>query len=334
MSMPTPVTLDQHILSSSTASPTLAKHTPVDKIYRQPEFREESLRMLMLLFGKRTRGILLVNDGATKYLCMTVLWPLLRDLENIERDLDIIERDLDTMERDFETLSHAVTSIDNLQKKPAFRDAESEQHLRRSVVSLATENEYIQIAIALARTLVLAFSESWDQHFSALIEHLRAASFLANRALLSYMENIKDDALPRFRFQCDAWQYTLIIAQLILVDDDNSRGFESGIDLASFIIPSSIAEINPLMAYAFTLFPIIGRVATFCRKVRKVESNSIAIISQATELKEAIVQWSPPPVIEQSEDPSSKISHALRTAEAYRHTALLYLYQAVPEVAS
>ncbi|KIM97160.1 hypothetical protein OIDMADRAFT_32191 [Oidiodendron maius Zn] len=317
--------LDQHISSSSTAPPTLAKHTPVDKIYRQPEFLKERLRMLRRLFSKRTREILSMN-GATKYPCATALWPLFRDLENIERDLD-------TIERDSETLSHAVTSIDNLQKKPAFRDAESE-HLRRRVMSLATESEYIRTAITLGSTLVLAFSESSDQHLSTIIEHLRAVSFLANRALLSYKENSKDDTFPRFRFLCDTWLHMAIIAQLVLVDDDDSTGFE--IDLASLIIQFStrIVGINPLMAYAFTLFPIIGRVAIFCRKVRKVESNSIAIISQATELKEAIVQWSPPPVIEQSEDPSSKISNALRTAEAYRHTALLYLYQAVPEIAS
>ena len=83
-----------------------------------------------------------------------------------------------------------------------------------------------------------------------------------------------------------------------------------------------IAEINPLMACISTLFPIIGRVAILNRKVRKVESNSIGIISQTAELKEAIIQWSPPPFIEQSEDPSSKISHALRAAKAYRYTPL------------
>ena len=318
--------LGQHISPSSTAPPTLVKDTPVDRINRQPEIRDESLGMFTLRFDKQTCGTLSVQDGPTEYLCTTLVWPL-------ERDLETMKRDLETLERDFESLSHAVTPFDNLQEKPTLRVTESEQ-LRRSITSLATDCENMKTAIALARTLVLAFSKSWYQYISAEIEHLRAATLLINRALISYKESIKGDAFPRFRFMCNTWLYIEIISQLILADDDDSTGFEN--DLASIItlFSTRIAEINPLMACTSTLFPIIGRVAILYRKVRKAESNSISIISQATELKKAIFQWALPPFIEQFEYPSSKISQALQTAEAYRYTALLYLYQAVPEIAS
>jgi hypothetical protein len=90
------------------------------------------------------------------------------------------------------------------------------------------------------------------------------------------------------------------------------------------------------MGCASTLFPLIGKVANLCHKVRKVPTNSIAIISQAMELKEAIVQWSPPhgATVERPEDPTSEVQHALQTAEAYRYATLLYLHQAVPEIPS
>ena len=318
--------LGQHISPSSTATRTIVKDTPVDKIYRHLEVRDESFGIFTLRFDKQTSEILSVQDGPTEYLCTTLLWPMLRDLETMKGDLE-------TLERDFQRLSHAATSFDNLQEKATFRVTEGE-HLRRSITSLATDSENMQTAVNLVRSLVLAFSESWDQHMSAEIEHLRAATLLINRALISYKESMKGDTFPQFRFMCNNWLYIEIIAQLILVDDDDSTGFENALASTTTLFSTKISEINPLMACTSTLFPIIGRVAILYREVRKAESNSIAIISQAIELKKAIVQWSLPPFIEQFEYPSFKISQALRTAEAYRYTVLLYLYQAVPEIAS
>jgi len=91
-------------------------------------------------------------------------------------------------------------------------------------------------------------------------------------------------------------------------------------------------EIDPLMGCASTLFPLIGRVANLCRRARQSESNGVAIITQATKLKERMEQWDSGTSFENPEDPSSDVQHALQTAEAYRYATLLYLHQAVPEI--
>jgi hypothetical protein len=68
--------------------------------------------------------------------------------------------------------------------------------------------------------------------------------------------------------------------------------------------------------------------------VRKTESNSFKLISQAIEIKTLIEQWEVPNFFEPPEDPTSDVQHSLQTAEAYRWATLLYLHQAVPEIPS
>jgi len=217
------------------------------------------------------------------------------------------------------------------------------EHMRRSIRSLATGIEKMRTDTALATTLVLAFSESWDQHISTGIEHLRGAKILVNQALISHKKrSLTGDDLARLRFLCNTWVYMDVIARLTSVDDEETSDFDHENVLfpfnptPGFSSPQSNTELDPLMGCAATLFPLIGRAANLCRKVRKVETNSIAIISQAIELKEAIERWSPPPgtCFEPPEDKSSEIQHALQTAEAYRYATLLYLHQAVPEIPS
>ncbi|KUJ08248.1 uncharacterized protein LY89DRAFT_338878 [Mollisia scopiformis] len=304
---------------SPTASPTtIIRDDPFNKIYRQPEVQAGSPEMLMLRFDKQTCGILSVKDGPTENPWRTLVWPLARDSP---------------------ALYHAIasmTAFHTSKEKPALR-VDGMEHMRRSIRSLATGIEKMRTDTALATTLVLAFSESWDQHISTGIEHLRGARILVNQALVSHKkQNLIGDDLTRLKFLCNTWVYMDVIARLTSVDDDDTVDFEKVLAPLNMTSANGPAEIDPLMGCASDLFPIIGRVANLCRKVRKVETNSIAIISQAIELKEAIVQWSPPPLpsIERPEDPTSEIQHALQTAEAYRYATLLYLHQAVPEIPS
>ncbi|KAE8446502.1 hypothetical protein EG329_011965 [Mollisiaceae sp. DMI_Dod_QoI] len=308
-----------NVSRSATASPTtIMRDDPFNKIYRQPEVQAGSPEMLMLRFDKQTCGILSVKDGPTENPWRTLVWPLARDSP---------------------ALYHAIasmTAFHTSKEKPALR-VDGMEHMRRSIRSLATGIEKMRTDTALATTLVLAFSESWDQHISTGIEHLRGARILVNQALVSHKkQNLMGDDFARLKFLCNTWVYMDVIARLTSIDDDDSVDFETVLAPLNIASPTGTAEIDPLMGCASSLFPIIGRVATLCRKVRKVESNSIAIISQAIELKEAIVQWSPPPlpIIERPEDPTSEIQHALQTAEAYRYATLLYLHQAVPEIPS
>ncbi len=305
---------------SGTTSPTTMSGDPFMKLYRQPEVQAGSPEMLMLRFDKQTCGILSVKDGPTENPWRTLVWPLARDSP---------------------ALYHAIasmTAFHTSKEKPALR-VDGMEHMRRSIRSLATGIEKMRTDTALATTLVLAFSESWDQHISTGIEHLRGARILVNQALLSHKKrNLVGDDLARLKFLCNTWVYMDVIARLTSVDDDESNDFDQVLAPlnASSLLHNTSHEIDPLMGCASSLFPLIGKVANLCRKVRKVESNSIAIISQAIELKEAIVQWSPPPLpsIERPEDPTSEIQHALQTAEAYRYATLLYLHQAVPEIPS
>ncbi|CZR63591.1 probable acriflavine sensitivity control protein ACR-2 [Phialocephala subalpina] len=315
MSLPGPLRVSR----SNTASPaTITRDDPFNKIYRQPEVQAGSPEMLMLRFDKQTCGILSVKDGPTENPWRTLVWPLARDSP---------------------ALYHAIasmTAFHTSKEKPALR-VDGMEHMRRSIRSLATGIEKMRTDTALATTLVLAFSESWDQHISTGIEHLRGARILVNQALVSHKkQNLMGDDFARLKFLCNTWVYMDVIARLTSIDDDDTVDFEQVLAPLNMESPNGHAEIDPLMGCASTLFPIIGRVANLCRKVRKVDSNSIAIISQAIELKEAIVQWSPPPLpsIERPEDPTSEIQHALQTAEAYRYATLLYLHQAVPEIPS
>jgi len=301
---------------SSTTSPMSMREDPFNKIYRQPEVQAGSPEMLMLRFDKQTCGILSVKDGPTENPWRTLVWPLARDSP---------------------ALYHAIasmTAFHTSKEKPALR-VDGMEHMRRSIRSLATGIEKMRTDTALATTLVLAFSESWDQHISTGIEHLRGAKILVNQALVSHKKQaLCGDDLARLKFLCNTWVYMDVIARLTSVEEDESNSLDQ--IFSPFNLPNATTEIDPLMGCASTLFPLIGKVANLCHKVRKAATNSIAIISQAMELKEAIVQWSPPhcATIERPEDPTSEIQHALQTAEAYRYATLLYLHQAVPEIPS
>ena len=68
------------------------------------------------------------------------------------------------------------------------------------------------------------------------------------------------------------------------------------------------------------------------QRVRRTKSNSVAIVSQAIELKALIERWEPPEFFEPPEDPTSEVQHGIQTAHAYRWATVLYLHQAVPEI--
>ncbi|ESZ94169.1 hypothetical protein SBOR_5447 [Sclerotinia borealis F-4128] len=306
---------------SPTASPI--NFSPM---YRQPDVPAGSPEMLMLRFDKQTCGILSVKDGPTENPWRTLVWPLARDSP---------------------ALYHAIasmTAFHTSKEKPALR-VDGMEHMRRSIRSLATGIEKMRTDTALATTLVLAFAESWDQHISTGIEHLRGAKILVNQALIKHNKrSLVGDDLARLRFLCNTWVYMDVIARLTSIDDDDSTDFENLLSPLNNLSSSSFAsssanittmsEIDPLMGSAATLFPLIGRAANLCRKVQKSKSNSIAIISQGIELKQAIEQWQPSTAFSTPEDPTSEIQHALQTAEAYRYATLLHLHQAVPEIPS
>lgn len=301
--------------SSSSSSSDSVRFDPGNSIYNQPRLHPGSPEMLMMGFDTQTCGILSVKDGPTENPWRTLVWPLAQDSP---------------------ALYHAISSMTAFHTsklKPSMK-VEGMEHMRRSILHLASGIENMRTDTALATTLALAFSESWDVHVSTGIEHLRGAKILVNQVLTRHRQNsLGADELVRIKFLYNTWIYMNVIARLTNVDDDASDDFET----LSWPLsePFGVSnEVDPLMGCATTLFPLIGRVANLVRRVRKSATNSINVISQANELKSRVEMWEPPLFFEAPEDPTSHIQDSLQTAEAYRWATLLYLHQAVPEIPS
>jgi len=301
--------------SSSSSSSDGARFDAGNYIYSQPKMHPGSPEMLMMGFDTQTCGILSLKDGPTENPWRTLVWPLAQESP---------------------ALYHAISSMTAFHSsklKPSMK-VEGMEHMRRSIRHLASGIENMRTDTALATTLALAFSESWDVHVSTGIEHLRGAKILVNQALTRHRQNaIGAEELVRLKFLYNTWIYMDVIARLTNVDEDASDDVDT-IPWPLFEPFGMSNEVDPLMGCASTLFPLIGRVANLVRKVRRSGSNSINIISQANELKSLVEMWEPPMFFEAPEDPTSHIQDSLQSAEAYRWATLLYLHQAVPEIPS
>jgi hypothetical protein len=282
---------------------------------KEPIFDAGSPEMLTRRFDRQTCGILSIKDGPTENPWRTLVWPLARDCP---------------------ALYHAIASMTCFHvsnHKPRLR-LPGIEHMRTSIHELAGGIANMRFDAAIASTLVLAFAESWDQHTSTGINHIKGAKILVNQALVQHRKKpLVGDDLDRFKFLCNTWIYMDVISRLTSIDEDESNDFD--------VVQSMVSgpweletNLDPLMGCASTLFPIIGRVANLVRKVRRVKSNSPAIISQAMELKGQLEEWTPPGSLYDPEDQSSPVVHNMQTAEAYRWATLLYLHQAVPEIPS
>ncbi|KAJ9644782.1 hypothetical protein H2199_003747 [Coniosporium tulheliwenetii] len=265
---------------------------------REPQFTAGSPEMLTLSFDRETCGILSILDGPTENPWRTLVWPLARDSP---------------------VLYHAIalmTSFHTSRCNPRLR-IEGIDHMRNSIQALATGIQNMRVEIAMATTLALAFSESWDQHISTGINHIKGAKILINKALTQHKHTpFFGEALTRMKFLCNTWIYMDVISRLISADDDVSNDFES----VSSVLTEPFgmdSQLDPLMGSASTLFPVIGRVANL-----------------AMELKLRLESWQPPDFFEDPEDPTTEVQYSIQNAEAYRWATLLYLHQAVPEIPS
>ncbi|KAH8705572.1 putative C6 finger domain protein [Talaromyces proteolyticus] len=283
------------------------------KLVHQPDHPLGSYEGLILRFDRLTCGILSVKDGLTENPWRTYIWP---------------------MAKDSPALWHAVfamAAFHSSKENPAMR-VFGMDHMRKSINCMVQGMVQMQTDAALATTLSLAFAESWDQHTSTGILHLKGAKALMRQTLRSKMRrNTPIDELTRLQFLYNTWLYMDVIARLTAMDDGDQE------DLGSipFATPANgIHDVDPLMGCATTLFPLIGQVANLIQRVRKSEKTSFVMISQARELKNAIEQWDLPSHFNPPEDPNSELQDSIQTAYAYRWATLLYLHQAVPEIPS
>ncbi|KAF2032117.1 hypothetical protein EK21DRAFT_61538 [Setomelanomma holmii] len=187
----------------------------------------------------------------------------------------------------------------------------------------------IPLDVALAATLALALAETWDhENFSGGVAHIRRSGLL----LQQITSNQDTVGHTRLVFLANTWTYMDTLARFTSPNlSQPYPGPRSSPDLSFFA--NDPAKLDPLMGYATTLFPVIRDVADPVNKVRAREAlrNSSAIISQALELRRAIEQRTLPIDLETIDDPSQLMTDAVQTAEAYRWSTLLMLYQTVPE---
>jgi hypothetical protein len=317
-----------HSWSIRNPSPTPSDSSSSDAsgstLYAQPSIHPTSPEMLALRFDRQTCGILSVKDGPSENPWRTYLWPLARDSP---------------------ALYHALSSMTAFHASNESREmrVSGVSHMHKSIKQLSSELSNMNLDAALGTALALAFSESWDEHVSTGIQHLKGAKVLVNHAVVKHrnytsMGQMNEEGAQRMKFLCNTFIYMDVIARLTSLEEDNEFNFEEILETvnAPFGSPGQPFEVDPLLGCAATLFPLIGRVANLIQKVRKTDVNSIPIVSQAMELKQKIEQWQTPnrSLFEAPEDPSSEVDHCLQTAEAYRWAILLYLHQAVPEIPS
>ncbi|KAF2689538.1 hypothetical protein K458DRAFT_384174 [Lentithecium fluviatile CBS 122367] len=296
-------------------SSSSSSDSPECPLYMQPQFSVTSPEMLTRRFDRETCGILSVKDGPTENPWRTLIWPLARDCP---------------------ALYHAIASMTSFHQSrdiPSLR-IQGIDHMRTAVHALASSMENMRVDTAISTTLVLAFSESWDQHISTGINHIKGAKILIDRALVQHHRNpMRGDELARLKFLCNSWVYIDVIARLTSADEDESNDYDNVFE--NFNVGGETdTQLDPLMGCASTLFPIIGRVANLVRKVRRTDGDSPIIISQAMELKRQLEEWIPPSYIEDPEDETTSPHDSIKTAAAYQYATLLYLHQAVPEIPS
>lgn len=292
-----------------------AQGVPLSTMYRQPELAANSPEMLMVRFDSQTCGILSIKDGPTENPWRTLVWPLARESPAL-----------------FHALA-AMTAFHTCRQRPALR-IEGVEHMRRSVRSLAAGIESMRSETALATTLALAFAESWDQHISTGIKHLRGARVLLDQALVKHGRgSTTANDFARLNFLANAWLYMDVLARLTSSEDEGSNDFDRVLPFLHGPLAHT-ADLDPLLGGARTLFPLIGRAANLVRRVRATKVNSPEIISEALKLKWQIEHWRSDGLFVAPEDPSIEIQHSIETAEAYRWATVLYLHQAVPELPS
>lgn len=299
--------------------PDIGLSSPADdpavsaNILQEPNLGVPSPEMLVLRFDRITCGILSVKDGMYENPWRTLIWPLAKSTP---------------------ALYHALFSLaafHSCKENPASR-VQGVDHMRKSITHMVQDIQNMRTDAALATSLALAFADTWDQHTRSCIQHLRGAKALVSQVLdLAIQGNVCGEDLDRVRFLYNTWLYMDVTARL--TSCDGCEGPE--LDMSVFHLPrDAMHEVDPLMGCAATLFPLIHRVAWLIQRVRKSESNSISLVSQAIELKRLVEQWEPPRWFEPPDDPASEVQHSIQTAHAYRWATLLYLHQAVPEMPS
>ncbi|KAF2108107.1 fungal-specific transcription factor domain-containing protein [Lophiotrema nucula] len=299
-----------------TTEAAIASHSEVQDLYsvfRRPYFESCSLDMISTVFNNHTSNILSIEGDPHSNHWRISIWPMAEGNPAL-----------------YDALA-AMVCFHVAKAQPQVRSL-GIKHFESSVRGLQRrdiENKS-DIAQAIATNLALAFAQTWDYVSSSTgKQHILEA-----KVLLGEARALSDD---------EAKSHNLIfLARTLLYMDVIARftstpiADNSPIDLGyTFIDSHSLnASMDPLMGYATSLFPTIGRVANLISLVwrRSAKRNSPTIISKAIDLWRSIERWSTPVELSMTGDSTSIKSDVVQTAEAYRWATLLLLHQAVPEL--
>lgn len=303
-------------LGSTSPSPDASAFPFFQSIELEADDKEE----VETLFHEETLYLLSIWEDTSRSPWRTMIWP---------------------MTQESKALYHAIAAMTFLQhsKYTPSRREKGLVHARKSTQQLAADlsSGEIQIEAALAATIALGFAESWDfQKSSTGRTHIQGAKILLQQAFAQYKAvHTSNQVSARLGFLANTWIYMDVLARLT-----SDCGPSLDPELLQFFTetgpPAVREELDPLMGYAASLFPIIGRLADLIAQIRArcTRRNSPVIISKGIELRHAIEDWSPAIDLEQIDSPTNNMVECIQTAEAYRWSTLLLLQEAVPELPS
>ncbi|RMZ86134.1 hypothetical protein DV737_g37, partial [Chaetothyriales sp. CBS 132003] len=325
--MPSP-TIDNGDWALRSSSPTLSETSSTSSksssltILAEPRLSAASPEMLALRFDKHTCGILSIKDGPLENPWRDLIWPLAHKSQALYHALNSM------------IAFHGSSDIAALR-------VEGMRQFTKSIKNLSHELEHMRTDTALATALALAFSEGWDHHTTTGIQHLKGAKTMVNNAVVKHCQHHQlGDLMPhdavRLKFLCNTFVYMDVIARLSSLDKASDFNLAELVAVFNPIKPNFLVDIDPLLGCAADLFPIIGRVASLVQVVRQTPTNTLQIVGEASELKDQLHHWEMPrlDMFDPPHDSTTRVQHAMMTAEAYRYATLLYLHQAVPEMAS
>lgn len=301
---------------SPTSSSSSSSGSPDEFVIRskEPTLSPDSPEMLVAMFSRLTCGILSIKDGPTENPWRTILLPMAADVP---------------------ALHHAILSMAAFhasRQDPRYRIA-GLRHSQKSIHYLSNRLSIMRSDAALATTLVLAFSESWDQETSTGIRHLHAARRLVTQAIANREHGTDFEEMDRLKFLRNTWVYMDVIARITATDEEDLENLDA-LFTPVYGPDGLFEELDPLMGCASSFFPLLGRVANLVRGIQKTAHISPRAVSRAASLRTEILKWKAPSHLQQPEDESIEIAHSIKTAEAYRWATLLFLYQAVPMIAT
>ena len=299
---------------SESSSSSNGSMMTLSTLHKRPNLNPFGTEMLIARFASETCGILSIKDGQNENPWRTMLLP---------------------MSLGVPALHHAILCLSAFhasRQDKRFRIA-GLKHMQKSIHFLSNQLGTMRRDVALATTLVLAFSESWNEETSTGIRHLKAARTLVTQAVANNSVDADLEELERLKFLRNTWVYMDVIARITAADCDDLENLDS-LFAPVYGPEGQNEELDPLMGCASRLFPLIGDVANLVREIRRLTSTSPRIVSRAADLKVKILKWRAPPHLRVPQDESIEVAHALNTAEAYRWSAVLFLFQAVPMIAT